>query len=383
MAIQIMNKPVIDNHCHPFPIERIPAQLERMWTLSLNPIPSEDLRHGLFYQMMLREVREYHGFAPDTPVRDVMQRSHEMYLADPSGYTEALWKNANLQMIIGDIGSGVKKDSKRLTAEEIADFERQSQFIQVGKVNRIEFFTEDILSDGVPYTDFQDCFIETVKRHIQEEHLIGLKSIIAYRTGLDVIPPTELQFKEAYHRFLSNRNDLEAEKVIRAHVFLTAAQLCAELDIPLQVHAGAGDAPICDLRLHDPVQLYQAINDPRARDTKIILLHASYPIVEHASYLASQYSNIYTDVSSMVPYMANAGEARLRTMLESLPFTKLLYGSDGSVKPDFLWYSAKYFKRVLQKVLNEFIEQGFIDEDFADHAADLVLSENVKRLYKL
>lgn len=383
MAIEIQNYPVIDNHCHPFPIGRIPQQLERMWTLSLNSIPVEDIKNSMIYQMMVREMRIHHQLDAETPLNDVVKYCHQKYLQNPVEYTSDLWKDAGIEMIIGDIGSGVKKDSIRLTEDEIDAFDELNSSINVGKINRIEFFTDDIIARGVPFTDFTDCFIEYAQTEIVKHGLIALKSIIAYRTGLEVIPCPIQTVREAYSLYMNNPDNVDAEKIIRDYVFLTAAKFCSELDIPLQVHAGAGDSPVCDLRLHDPILLYQALNDPRVMDTRLILLHASYPVVEHAAYLAAQYANIYVDVSMMVPYLAHAVDSKLQAMLENVPYSKLLYGSDGSVMPDFIWYSAKHFKLALQNILNDFIEAGYIDDGFARHAARLVLSDNVKRIYKL
>lgn len=383
MAVEIQDYPVIDNHCHPFPIGRIPHNIERMWTLSLNQIPATDIKNSMIYQMMVREMRIFHHLDPRTPLPDVVQYCHQKYLQDPQGYTADLWKDAVIEMIIGDIGSGVKKDSIRLTEDEIDEFDELNQSIDVGKINRIEFFTDDIIAQGVPFLDFTDCFIEHAQAEIIRHGLIALKSIIAYRTGLEVIPRPVQEVHVAYDRYLKDHDDIEAEKVVRDYVFLTAAKFCSELDIPLQVHAGAGDSPVCDLRQHDPILLYQAINDPRVVDTRLILLHASYPTVEHAAYLAGQYANIYVDVSMMVPYLGHAVDHKLSEMLEVVPYSKLLYGSDGSIMPDFIWYAAKRFKQALQNTLNAFILAGYIDDDFASHAAKLVLSDNVKRIYKL
>ena len=117
MANEIQNYPVIDKHCHPFPIGRIPQQLERMWTLSLNSIPVEDIKNSMIYQMMVREMRIHHQLDAETPLNDVVKYCHQKYLQNPVEYTSDLWKDAGIEMIIGDIGSGVKKDSIRLTED--------------------------------------------------------------------------------------------------------------------------------------------------------------------------------------------------------------------------------------------------------------------------
>ena len=64
------------------------------------------------------------------------------------------------------------------------------------------------------------------------------------------------------------------------------------------------------------------------------------------------------------------------------PFNKVMYGSDGGGIPDHIWFSAKYFKRVLAKTMDQFVEDQILSQSFAEEAASWILSENVKRLYK-
>jgi len=379
MNIDLM--PVIDNHCHPFPTNRIPNEWERMWSITLNNIPLEDIRNSTFFQMSIEEIRRHHGIESSASYNDIMLKIKESYLTDTQAYTAKLWQDANIKMIIADIGFPVT--NKRLTKDEIDEFNYINSSISIGRINRIERITDDLLHEELPFNEFAMRFVKDTKKMIFDQNLIALKSIIAYKTGLDIKLLNDSDVRKGYYAYLADKSDGEAEKTIRDYAFLMGAQIASEHNIPLQVHTGAGDSPISNMRINNPLLLFNAINDERCKNTRIVMVHAGYPNVEYAAYLVGHYENIYLDVSSMCPFFGHAIDVKLRSIFELAPFNKVLYGSDCSGIPDLLWFSAKYFKHVLAKTLSNFIEEGVLTEEYAMKAASMVLSENVKRIYNI
>jgi predicted TIM-barrel fold metal-dependent hydrolase len=73
---------------------------------------------------------------------------------------------------------------------------------------------------------------------------------------------------------------------------------------------------------------------------------------------------------------------RIMEALEACPYSKILYGADGSL-PEALWIGAKRFKQVLGRVLDELAEDGFCSTDEAMHAGRMILHDNAARLYGL
>ncbi len=284
-------------------------------------------------------------------------------------------------MIIADIGSPVT--NKRLTKVELDEFAYLNQSIKVGYINRIERVTDDLLEKHLPFSEFRQMLVQNLEAMVKDENLIALKSIIAYRTGLEIVPLSISEVQKGYYAYLADINDKSAEKKIRDFVFLTSAALCKEMQIPLQVHTGAGDSPLSNLIINNPLLLFQAINDPRCKDTRIMMVHAGNPNVEYAAYLVGHYPNLYLDVSSMLPYFAHAVETKLKTIFEFAPFNKVMYGSDAGGIPDHFWFAAKYFKRVLGKILSEFVEDKILSEEYALKAGEMILSENARKFYKL
>lgn len=381
MVLDFTQLPVIDHHCHPFPIARIPEEWERMWTISLNKVPMEDIRNSVFFQMSIEMMRQYHGFPKTCTADELMQHCLSAYRQDPEAYTEQLWEDANIVMLLADIGSPVTE--KWLTQEELEEFHSINRSVKIGRINRIERVTDALVKEQIPFPDFQNRLENSLADMVAEQQLVALKSIIAYKTGLEVEPLPKEEVEQGYEAYLREPQNLQAQKIVRDYAFLTGARVAGELGIPLQVHTGAGDSPLSDMRVNNPLLLYKALNDECCKNTDIAMVHAGYPNVEYAAYLVGHYANVYLDVSSMCPYFGIAIEDKLRAILELAPVNKIMYGSDGSGMPDFLWYSAVYFKKALEKTLGGLVEEKHIQEDFAFRAARMILSDNVRRIYRL
>jgi predicted TIM-barrel fold metal-dependent hydrolase len=110
----------------------------------------------------------------------------------------------------------------------------------------------------------------------------------------------------------------------------------------------------------------------------VVLLHASYPFVAEASYLATVYPNIYVDISEAAPLLAGPVLVRVpQDLLALAPATRILYGSDAWGIPDWLWLAARAVRRGLAEALH-----GFSTAD-ADWVARRILRENAIALYRL
>jgi predicted TIM-barrel fold metal-dependent hydrolase len=73
---------------------------------------------------------------------------------------------------------------------------------------------------------------------------------------------------------------------------------------------------------------------------------------------------------------------RIMEAIEACPYTKILYGADGSA-PEALWIVARRFKMVLGRVLDDLVAEGFCAQREALEVAECIMSGNAKRLYSL
>jgi predicted TIM-barrel fold metal-dependent hydrolase len=216
---------------------------------------------------------------------------------------------------------------------------------------------------------------------------VGLKSIAAYRTGLEI---RTWEPEEAGAALAAARREVAAQGAVRLgykplldtllHVAFAEA---ARQELPVQVHTGYGDTD-ADLRLANPLHLRTILENPAYRGMPVVVLHEAYPYTREGGYLAAVYDRVFLDLSYGIPFLSY-GEmlAFTRAALGVAPWSKLLYSSDGVGAPEIHWASAVDGRRVLGKALGECAAQGDLDRTEAEAAAEAILGGNARRLYGL
>jgi hypothetical protein len=179
---------------------------------------------------------------------------------------------------------------------------------------------------------------------------VGLKTIAAYRGGLD----------------LALVSDEVRDGLMRA------LEANAEDPLPVQVHCGFGDADL-SLPLARPGLLKPLIE--RYDTTPFVLLHC-YPFVREAGWLAHVYPNVFFDLSLTIPHVTQPATA-LREALELAPVSKLLYASDAARTPELYFLAATWWRDALAEVLPE------LSGDDAEDDARAILRDNARALYRL
>jgi hypothetical protein len=180
----------------------------------------------------------------------------------------------------------------------------------------------------------------------REQGFIALKTIAAYRGGLD----------------------RPAEPVLAA----LEANEATGAPLPVQVHCGFGDSDLWLARA-DPSHLKPVFE--RFTDTRFVLLHC-YPFVREAGWLAHVYGHVWFDLSLTIPNVSRPAQM-VRQALELAPVSKLLYASDAARTPELYFLAAKWWREALAEVLPELLG------DDAQWAALRILRENARELYAL
>lgn len=384
--LNLSNIPLIDNHCHPFPAEREPERFERGLCIGLNPIDPDDMKHTVLYHMMLSQLRRFFRLPETASDEEVIARRNKACREDRVSYVNSLVQDAGLEAILVDFGYPISQKQypeRYLKQEELDDFHNEVGVTTVYNINRIEWIANRLVEEEIPFSEFSRRLVEETKAMIQKENLIALKSVIAYLTGLEIHILSEDEVKKGYYAYLADRNDFAAEKILRDYTFIIACEICADCNIPLQVHTGLGDSPDCNLLKVNPCLMQEVFNEPRCQRAKIVLIHASYPYLEELGVLLNHYTNLYADLSSMVPYASFAADDKLAKIFEMAPMNKLFYGTDGAGIPEHMWLGAHIFRRSLGNVLGDLVEKGYISKEYAMTAANNIMHENVKRVYNL
>jgi uncharacterized protein len=211
----------------------------------------------------------------------------------------------------------------------------------------------------------------------------GVKSIVAYRFGLDFDPrpPTAAEVAGAAGRW---RRQIDASGSVRvADPVLLRFLLWAGVDrgLPVQIHTGFGD-PDLDLRRADPLLLRGFCELTQERAVPLMLLHC-YPYHRQAGYLAHTYPHVYLDVGLALNHVGARAAAVVAESLELAPFGKVLFSSDAWGAPELHYLGALLWRRATAGVLGGWVASG--DWALADaiRVAEMIGAQNARRVYRL
>jgi uncharacterized protein len=210
--------------------------------------------------------------------------------------------------------------------------------------------------------------------------MVAFKSVIAYRTGLDVGDPVPEERERAFERWRADgfRETREDAKPVRDALLRRTLEVAKRNDRPVHVHCGGGDPDVV-LAHARPQDLFPLLAEHS--NQPIVLIHTGWPWVEEAAYVSSILPHVYLDVSIVVPWSSLAIDQKLEVLLGAAPPAKVLYGSDEASEPEIIWLSAQVAREALGRVLGRAVDHGWLDEREARAIAEGVLSGNARRLH--
>jgi predicted TIM-barrel fold metal-dependent hydrolase len=248
------------------------------------------------------------------------------------------------------------------------------------EIVRLESVAEEVAAGGVDATQFADRFASML--HERARHAVALKSVVAYRYGLDFDPepPSVGEVRLAAGQWLRRQETGEprlTDPVLLRHLLWAGV----ERGLPLQFHAGYGDP---DLTLHrcDPSLMTGFLRLVQDRQVPVMLLHG-YPYHRTAGYLAHVFPHVYLDVGLAVNYTGVRSRAVVAESLELAPFGKVLFSSDAWGPAELHYLGAVLWRRAMTSVLGAWVESGDWSNADAMRVAHMVGADNAKRVYRL
>jgi predicted TIM-barrel fold metal-dependent hydrolase len=249
-------------------------------------------------------------------------------------------------------------------------------------VTRIEPLIEEARNVTNNVQDLEEAFRALLEEAAQDPRCVAFKSVIAYRTGLDVGSPSRDKVALSYRRWKEAewRDGRETSKDLRDHLLNVTFEIASRVDRPVHIHTGAGDADVV-LAYARPSNLAALLM--RFSAHPVVLIHSGYPWLEEATYLASIYPMAYLELSLTLSWPTLDIDRGLNLILGSVPTSKVLYGSDTSFEPEVLWISAKLARAALGRVLGCAVERNYLTQKEAERVGRSVLAGNVIRLHGL
>jgi hypothetical protein len=364
--VNLSAAPVIDAHTHLIYPRYHEHDLARTLSLSLEDPPDDQVRSGLLYHKVLGELsRLWGGSAHGEEAEAASTERRKRMLADYEGYVGELFRDVNIRGLVVDLGY-------KPAAAPVEEFEKVVR-VQAVYLYRIEGLLDELWRERPSFDMAEERFRAALDGAVPGEH-VGCKTIIGYRTGLEV--------------GRASRGDAAAawaagdEKTIRDYFVLLTLEQCRRLGCPIQIHTGFGESNI-DLRRNNPLHLKALLESEAARGVRITLVHGGYPHSFEAGYLAAMYPNVYVDLSEGIPWVVTDIQGILRRVMGIAPLNKIMFGSDGFIIPEICWIAAKLIKEALGAELGSLVAGRYLSPARAERAATDILGRTAAGLFGL
>ncbi len=390
--LEVANLPVIDIHCHPYLNQGAltPESFTNLASfgggsqhfmeqggIAFTEVVRAELqrvkRDTVYFRRLIHEMARFFEISPS--LDDVVTQRNREIEGNYHDYVARLFADAGITTLMVDFGYPTPQLSLNAVSSELP--------VDVVPIFRIEPLIADLLKQDVGWSEFRQTFDHTIADALQTGTYRGLKSIIAYRTGLDISPLSRtpdqgLQALDAIHRGLGGGS----MKKLRDHLLCRSLELCMDFDVPMQIHTGMGDFEV-NLVYARPAYLMDLLRFPTFRGCRVLLVHTGYPYHREAGYMANVLPRVYCDVSEGVPFAGHAATQIISEVLEMAPLSKVVYGSDGFSLPEINYMSARLGKQALARALDDLVTGSMLSEAEAQEAAGWILAENARQLYRL
>ena len=375
--IDLSSIPLADNHCHGIYRTQAPldvAAWRGLFTESTDQgMRSKHVTTTLFYRRLVREMAIFFDCEPtEEAILAARQKLDEQDLI--RGFLRA----ANFDVLF--IDKGYPPQDLLLSDATVSDLAN----CRVAPMLRVELLMQRLITENATLSAVIEA-LRAALSDVRGQGYVALKSIVAYRTGLDIRTWTTDDVEEA---FAVARREVQEKGSIRlAHKPLLDTLLhvtfeeAARQELPIQFHTGYGDTD-ADMLLANPLHLRAVLERQEYRAMPIVLLHESYPYTQQGAYLATVYENAYLDLSYGIPFLGYHEMLEFtRAAFSVAPYSKLLYSSDAVGVPEVHWVSALDGRRIIGQVLGECITNGDLSQSEAEQAGAAVLHDNAIQLY--
>lgn len=381
MKVSLKDCQAIDVHAHPYLANvepYTPDEFVRKLSLAVipNQIPENYQRlqkqpypgSNMWVQILVQRLAKY--FACEQTLEAVVE-NRNMKAVDFRKYTRELFHDANLTGVVGDFGY----PQPSLRKGEYADL----CGARIWEIYRIEPVMVRLSEENLCFDEFKDKYRTDLAEALKNEGVVGLKSIIAYRSGLDISQMDESLARAEFEEFKTNSR--AKVKDLRDYCLHIAMEECTTADKVMHIHTGIGDGEVV-LPKASPSFLLDMLRDEKYENTKVHLVHGGYPWVEEAAFIVSILPNVYMDISLQNPFSGHGVKRILSQVFEFAPFDKVMYGSDAFTMPEMNWLGVHLFKECFEEVLSSWVDSDYMDVETAQAIGEMVLYRNFENVYR-
>lgn len=361
--------PAVDQHAH-F-MSKGSFELAALLSESHEPAAAARMRDHPAFGRAVRALADALGCEPREDAITEVRRELGF-----EAYARRLLGRCRFEAMLLDDGYSIEG---ALTFDEQADLAG----CPVLRVIRIEAEAERAAAGFPAWDETVERFRTAIEAGLRDR-AVGLKTIAAYRSGLDL--PWVADPDDAAGRYgdWARSGSRLTEPVLVRWFLGEALRVAAEVrpGTPLQVHSGFGDHDLF-LPHADPSRFrwYFECGEP-GTEAPVVFLHC-YPFVQEAGYLGHTYDRAYVDLSYALTFASHRGAEMILDVLDLAPASKLLFATDANRAPEPFFLGTTWWRDSLAEALGRLVDAGDVGADTALRWGELVLAGTARRLYGL
>jgi uncharacterized protein len=370
----VAEQPLVDHHCHGVLCrDADEAALESMLTEGAGWAGGSvfDSQAGFMFRRLCPPVLD---LPPHTEVDDYVARRADLGATEVS---KRFLVAAGLSELCVDTGFTPEPVTSPAELGDLAG-------ATAHEIVRLERVAEDVVAAGVGAAGFADAVRSALATRTASA--VGVKSIAAYRTGLDLRAerPSDLEVTAAAGRWLASSEasgpsgpPRVADETLQRFLIWCGV----DLRLPVQFHVGYGDSDV-DLHRCNPLLLTPLLRAIQPTGVPVMLLH-NYPYHREAGYLAQVFPHVYVDAGLATHNLGARAPALLAEALELAPYGKFLYSSDAFGLPELYYLGAALFRSALSEFLRNGLAEDLYTERTTVRLTRMICADNAKRAYQL
>jgi predicted TIM-barrel fold metal-dependent hydrolase len=365
---------LVDHHCHGVLRRDADEAVLESWLSEGAGYPGGsafDSQAGFAFRRLCPPIL---GLPPHTELRDYAARRAELGATEVS---KRFLQAAGLSALCVDTG---------YTPEPITSPAElgQAAGATAYEIVRLERVAEEVAAAGTGATAFAAAFRDALAARIAGSgKVVGVKSIAAYRVGLELAPdrPSDQEVTAAAGRWLAGSDDNGPPRLAEETLHRFFVWCGVDLGLPVQFHVGYGDSDV-DLHRCNPLLLTPLLRAISAFHVPVMLLH-NYPYHRESGYLAQVFPHVYVDAGLATHNLGTRAPALLAEALELAPFGKFLYSSDAFGLPELYYLGAALFRTALSALLATGLNEDLYTERTMLRLTKMICADNAKRAYAL
>ncbi len=370
----VAEQPLVDHHCHGvLRADADEATLES-WLSEGAGFPGGsafDSQAGFAFRRLCPPVL---GLPPHAELRDYAARRAELGAIEVS---KRFLQAAGLSALCVDTG---------YTPEPITSPAElgQAAGATAYEIVRLERVAEELAAAGTGAGAFAEAFRSALATRTAESgRVVGVKSIAAYRTGLELAAerPSDAEVTAAAGHWLSGSDDKGPPRLVEETLHRFFVWCSVDLGLPVQFHVGYGDSDV-DLHRGNPLLLTPLLRAIQPTGVPVMLLH-NYPYHREAGYLAQVFPHVFVDAGLATHNLGARAPALLAEALELAPFGKFLYSSDAFGLAELYYLGAALFRTALSALFAAGLDEDLYTERTVLRLTKMICADNAKRAYAL